>query len=205
MPPVLCDYCESPYHDISTCPYRAACARPKKKIDDMTNQMIETMKLRIVEYSQCFNQIRKTYSEHDSRLGSPEPAVSLTADFAPSYSTRLDLNENMCLPSLEQESDLPKSLSTDLAPCTSSLEHVTDEQSDSDSELEISMIPTVEFHDSDDSKDVLQELHDVDMSLSKDSCVEYESFSIDLIQTDLLFESCKSDYIESENTTTEFE
>ena len=115
MPPVLCDYCESPSHDVSTCPYRATCARLEKKIDDMTDQMIklddmndqfiETMKLRIVEYSQCFNQNRKTYSEHDSRLGSPEPAVSLNDDFGPSYSTRPDLNENMCLPSLEQESD----------------------------------------------------------------------------------------------------
>ena len=55
--PVLCDYCECPSHDVSTCPYRATCARLEKKIDDMTDQMIkmdnmtdqfiETMKLRI--------------------------------------------------------------------------------------------------------------------------------------------------------------
>ena len=56
MPPVLCDYCESPYHDASTCPYReyvdATCASFEKKLTDMTNQMIETMKLRFAKYSQ---------------------------------------------------------------------------------------------------------------------------------------------------------
>ena len=154
MCPVLCDYCESPDHDASACPYRAACARPEKKIDDMTDQMIETMKLRIAEYSQCFDQIREPSSEIDSSLGSPKPDIDLCGDFEPSYSTRPDLNENMCWPSLEQESDLPKSLSSDLAPCTSSPENVTDEQSDSNCELEISIIPAVEFHDLDDSKDV---------------------------------------------------
>ena len=53
----------------------------------------------------------------------------------------------MCLPSLEQASDLPKSLSTDFAPFTSSPENVTDEQSDLDSELEISIAPAIELHD----------------------------------------------------------
>ena len=87
MPPVLCDYCESPSHDVSTCPYRATCARLEKKIDDMTDQMIklddrtdqfiETMKLRIAEYSQCFNQNRGTSREIDSSLGSPKSEISL--------------------------------------------------------------------------------------------------------------------------------
>jgi len=45
---------------------------------------------------------------------------------------------------------------------------------------------------------------DVDMSLSKDSCVEYESFSIDPIQTDLLFEYCKSAFVESDFVTKNF-
>ena len=120
----LCDYCESPDHDAYTCPYRdyidATCASFEKKINDMTDQMIETMKLRIAEYSERFNQNRKAYSEPDSRLGSPKPTVSLSDDFALSYSGRPDLNENMPLLSLEQESDLPMSLSTNLAPCTSS-------------------------------------------------------------------------------------
>ena len=66
----------------------------------------------------------------------------------------------MCLRSLEQESDIPQSLSTDLAPCTNSPENVTVEQSDFDSELEISIIPVVEFHDSDELKDITPELHD---------------------------------------------
>ena len=99
MPPVLCDYCESPSHDVSTCPYRATCARLEKKIDDMTDQMIETMKLRIVEYSQCFNPNRETSSEIDSSLGSPKPKFSLYDDFDPSYLARTNLNDDMPLPS----------------------------------------------------------------------------------------------------------
>ena len=48
MLPVLCDYCESSDHDAHTCPYRAyvdatfACF--EKKINKMTDKMIETMK-----------------------------------------------------------------------------------------------------------------------------------------------------------------
>ena len=181
MPPVLCDCCESPYHDVSTCSYRATCARLEKKINDMTDQMIETMKLRIVEYSQCFSRIRETSSEIDSNLGSPKPDIDLCDDSEPSSSTRPDLNENMCLPSLEQESDIPQSLSIDLAPCPNSPKGVTDDvlvsvdlpttlndfhelevgkQSDFDSELDICIIPAVEFHDLDESKDVSQELHE---------------------------------------------
>ena len=53
----------------------------------------------------------------------------------------------MCLPSLGYDNDLPKSLSSDLAPFTSSPENVTDEQSDLDSELEISIAPAIELHD----------------------------------------------------------
>ena len=59
MAPVLCDYCESPDHDAYTCLYRdyldATCASFEKKINYMTDQMIDTMKARIAEYSQCFN------------------------------------------------------------------------------------------------------------------------------------------------------
>ena len=47
-PPVLCDYCES-YVD-------ATCASFEKKTNEMTDQMIETMKARIAACSQCFNQ-----------------------------------------------------------------------------------------------------------------------------------------------------
>jgi len=105
MPPVLCDYCESPDHDAYTCPYRdyidVTCASFEKKINDMTEQMMETMKLRIAEYSQSFNQIRETSSEIDSSFGSPKLDISLYEDFQPSYSARPDLNENMSLPSLE--------------------------------------------------------------------------------------------------------
>ena len=240
MPPVLCDYCESPSHDVSTCPYRATCARLEKKIDDMTAQMIkmdnmtdqfiETMKLRIAEYSQCFNQNMETSSEIDSRLGFPKPDIDLYDVSEPSYSVRPDLNENMCLPSLEQESDLPKSLSSDLAPCTSSLENVTNEQSDSDSELEISTIPALEFHDLGDSKDVSQELHDeipeltmfefddnilpveyesfsgefgIHGSSNDGFRADYESFSFNSIQSDFFFESSKSESVESEMITTD--
>ena len=131
MPLVLCDYCESPYHDASTCPCReyvdATGASFEKKLNDMTNQMIETTKLRFAEYSRCFVQNREPSSEIDPSLGSPKPDIDFCDVFEPSYFTLPDLNENMCLPSLEQESDPPKSLATDLAPCTSSPEHVADE------------------------------------------------------------------------------
>ena len=53
VPPVLCDYCESSYHDTCTCPcwnyIDATCASVEKKINDMTDRMIETMKERIAE------------------------------------------------------------------------------------------------------------------------------------------------------------
>jgi len=131
MPPVLCDYCESPNDDTYTCPYcayvNATCERFEKKINDMTNQMIETMKARIAACSPCFNQNRETYSELDSSLGSPKADISLYDDFEPSYSARPDLNEDMYLPNLEQERDLSMSLSTDLAPCTSSPKDVTED------------------------------------------------------------------------------
>jgi len=67
----------------------------------MTDQMIKTMKERIVPCSQCFNQNRETYSEFDSALGSSKPKISLYDDFEPSYSTRPDMNKDMYLHSLE--------------------------------------------------------------------------------------------------------
>jgi len=91
------------------------------------------------------------------------------------------LNQNIPLPNLELESDLPTSLSTDLAPYTSSLKDVTGdilvyidlpttlndfcefqvcEQSDTVCELDISVTPEVEPRDLDDSKAISQELHD---------------------------------------------
>ena len=122
---MLCDYCESPDHNAYICPYReyvdVTCASFEKKINDMTEQMMETMKVRIAEYSHCFDKNRETSSEIDSSLGSSKLDISLYDDFEPSYSARPDLNENMSLPNLEQESDLPASLSTDLAPSTSHL------------------------------------------------------------------------------------
>ena len=103
---VLYDYCESSDHDAHTCPYRAyvdaTCASFEKKINQLTDQMIKTMKKSIAEYSQCVNQSGGNCSESDSSLGSPEPAVSLDDDFEPSYSARPNLNEDMYLPSLDK-------------------------------------------------------------------------------------------------------
>jgi len=36
--------------------------------------MIETMKERIAEYSQCVNHSRENYNESNSALGSPKPS-----------------------------------------------------------------------------------------------------------------------------------
>ena len=121
---MLGDYCESRDHEAYTCPYHnyidATCASFEKGINYMTYQIIETMKMRIVEYSQSFNQIRETSSEIYSCLGSPKSDISYYEDSEPSNSTRPDLIENTLFPSLGQENDLPDSLSTDLEPCTSS-------------------------------------------------------------------------------------
>jgi len=81
----------------------------------------------------------------------------------------------MCLPNLTKESDLPTSLSTDLAPCTSSpkdfledmlvyvqlpttlndfCEFDVGEQFDTISKLEISVTPKVDAYDLYDQKDI---------------------------------------------------
>jgi len=61
--PVLCEYYDSYDNDTCNCPYRAyvdaTCASVKKKINELTDKMIENMKVRIAEYSQCFNQRRR--------------------------------------------------------------------------------------------------------------------------------------------------
>ena len=242
VPPMWCDYCKSSTHDACSCPYRdcfdAHYASLEKRINELTAKMVEIMKARITEHSQCFNQSRENCHESDSCLRYHKSGVSLFDDFEPSYSARPDLNENMCLPSLEQESDLPQSLSRDLAPCPNSPKGVTDDvlvsvdlpttlndfhelevgkQSDFDSELDICIIPAVEFHDLDESKDVSQKLHeevivtapamfdfddilsagyesfsyklDVTEGFDVDSHFEYESFSFDPIMPDLLIES----------------
>ena len=99
---VLCDYYESTNLDAHTCPYcayvDATCASFEKKINEMNDQMIETMKARIAA---CFNQNRETYREIDSSLGSPKSDISLYDDFEPSYSAMSDLHEDMYLPSLD--------------------------------------------------------------------------------------------------------
>jgi len=119
VPLILCDYCESSDHDACTCPFRdyvdAIYASFEVKINQLTDQMVETLKKRITEYSQCFSQNRETYSEIDASLGSPKLNISLYDDFEPSYSARPDLNEHMCLPNPEQENDLSISINR---PCT---------------------------------------------------------------------------------------
>jgi len=46
MPHVLCDYCEFSDYDAHACPYRdyvdATCTTFETKINELTNQMIET-------------------------------------------------------------------------------------------------------------------------------------------------------------------
>ena len=72
--------------------------------------------MRITEYSHCFSQSRENCNQPDSSLGSPKSGVSLFDDFEPSCLSRSSLNDDLSLPSLEQEDDLPMSLSPDLAP-----------------------------------------------------------------------------------------
>jgi len=103
------------------------CASFEKKINNMTDQMMETMKERIAKYSQCFNQSRDNSSESDSSLGSPKPAVSLDDDFEPSYQCRSNLHDDMPLLSLETPSDLPLPLSPNLTPHLCSPKDVTED------------------------------------------------------------------------------
>ena len=70
-------------------------------INDMIDKMIENIKVRIAEYSKCFNQRRANCNELDSSLGSPKPEVSLYDDFEPSYLSHPNLNNDMPLPSVE--------------------------------------------------------------------------------------------------------
>jgi len=53
VPPILCDYCKSSYHNVHDCPYHdyvdATCVSLGKIINKLTDKMIETMKEKIVE------------------------------------------------------------------------------------------------------------------------------------------------------------
>jgi len=88
--PVLCNYYESSNRDACNCPYHnyvdATCASVEKRINDMTDKMIENMKKRIGKYSHCFSHSRDDINLQgsDSNLGSPKSAVSLYDDFEPS-------------------------------------------------------------------------------------------------------------------------
>jgi len=111
---VLCDYCQSSDHDVLTCPFRiyidATCASVEKKIKKLTDKIIENIKVRIAEYSQCFHQSKENCNESDSSLGSPTPEVSFYDDFESSYLAQPDLNNDIPLPSVEQEGDFLTSL-----------------------------------------------------------------------------------------------
>jgi len=105
----------------------ATCASVEKKFNELTDKKIENTKVRIAEYSECFNQSRENYGELDSSFGSPKPELSLYDDFDPFYVARPNLKEDMPLPSLEPQSDIPTSLSQDLAPHTSLPKDATDD------------------------------------------------------------------------------
>ena len=177
---VLSEYCDSSNHDTCNCPHHgcidATCASIEKTINELIDKMIENMKVRIAEYSQCFNQSRENCNEPDSSLGSPKPEVSLYDDFEPLYSSRPNLNNDMPLPSVEQEGDFLTSLSQDLAPHTSSPTDITEdvlvsgdppahfhhsrdfEEGDdleSASDLNMSVIPQIEHRDFDESDDTI--------------------------------------------------
>jgi len=288
VPPVWCDYCEFSAHDACSCPYRdyfhAQCASVEKRINELTAKMVKTMKVQITEYSHSVTQSRENCNQPDSSLRSPKPEVSLYEDFEPSYYFRSSLNDDLSLPSLEQEDDLPMSLSPDLAPhmdvtekvlvyanpttiFDQSSEFAEDQESEHTGELDMSIPSIVELHDLNDSNAISQESRekdiepsildfdddilsieyesfscgfdittsldegfcveyesfsfnplippssfpvkydsfcfDINVSLDVDLCAEYESFSFNPIQANLLFESHKSKFIESEAIVTE--
>jgi len=67
--------------------------------------------------------------------------MSLYNDLKPSCLARSNLNDDMPLPSLEQESSIPTSLSQDLAPHTSSAKGIT-------KDVVVSSNPPALFHHS---------------------------------------------------------
>ena len=101
-------------------------------------------------------------------LGSPKLEISLYDDFEPFYLARSNLNDDMPLPSLEQDSSLPTSLSPDIASHTSLPKDVTEdvlvytnspapfnhscefevgEDFENPNELDMSITNTVKHHD----------------------------------------------------------
>ena len=114
----LCDHCESFDHNNNNCSYhdymdpiRECLGKTANKMND---KMIETMKERITEYLNYFNQNKNDYNEHNSSLWSTRPKISLFGDFEPSYLGRHDLRDDISFPSLEQGSDHSVSLSPNL-------------------------------------------------------------------------------------------
>jgi len=73
----------------------------EKKINELNDKMIENLKVRIAEYSQCFNQSREICNEPDSSLGYTKPEVSFYDDFESSYQSRSNLKDVEPLPNLE--------------------------------------------------------------------------------------------------------
>ena len=250
MSSILCEYCDSSDRDTCKHPYLAhvdtTCASVEKRINELTDKMIGNMKVRITEYSQCFHQSRENCNDSDSSLGSLKSGVTLFDDFEPSYLARPNLNEDMPLPSQEQESGLPIPLSRDLAPHSSSPKHLIEDilisanppttlhdsfefkegyECGNPTELDLSVI-TDEHHDLDESdlcsyescEKVIEPTNfqfdddifsveyesiscgfDVNVGLDVDLCAEYESFSFEPIQIDLLFGNCKSEFVKSES------
>jgi len=131
--------------------------------------------------------------------------ISLYDDFEPSCFARPDLTKDMYLPNLDEECDLPMSLSPDLVPRTSWPKGVADdvlvsanspitlndfcefdvsEQSETISELDISITPEVEPRDLDKSqeaisKELCDEVTEPNILDFNDDILyaEYESFS----------------------------
>jgi len=103
--PIFCDYCKSSNHASCNCPYHAyvdaTCASVEKKINELTDKMVENMKQRIAEYSHCFSQSRADYRAPNSSLAPPKPEVNLYDNFEPSYQFRSNLQDDMPLSSLE--------------------------------------------------------------------------------------------------------
>jgi len=186
----------------------ATCASIERKINELTDKMVETMKKRIAKYSQYFNQSSKNCIEPDSILGSPESAVSLHDDFDPSNQSRAHSNGNMPLHNLEQQSDLHTSLSPDIASLTSSPKDVTEDvlayadlpapfthsrefEAGEDFEipgaLDMGTVTEVNPYDLDDSEDISQGLCDevtkpTILDFDDDILsIEYEFFDVGLM------------------------
>ena len=105
--------------------------------------------------------------ESDFSVGSSTTAVSLYDNFVPSYLARPDLNNDVPLPSIEQEEDFPNSLSFDLAAHISSPNDITED-------VLVSVNPPTPFYESFEFEDGEESSRNCELDMSNTTDEHHE-------------------------------